>query len=117
MLKMLEKRLGKIEKTVRTKQEEIDQGAWREQFREMRSTPEGRKLLRKLAEESVERIMSARQARERAQIAKMVPPEQLERFKKQWADEDAKEEARKKRDAENAARRKKWDEEGNENVG
>ena len=90
MAKGLENRLRKLEKIVRAQEEEVDQGAWREQFREMRSTPEGRKLLRKLADESVEQMLDKFRAEERAKITAITQPERLADLKKQWAEEDAK---------------------------
>ena len=96
----LENRLRKLEKTVRAKEEETDQGAWREQFRELRSTPEGRKLLRKLSMESAEQMLDKFQAEERAKITAITQPERLVDLKKQWAEEDAKDKARRKKLAE-----------------
>jgi|ERR687896_431433 hypothetical protein len=91
----LEKRLRKLEKIQMAKTDQvIDAGeaARRRAFLdELRRTPEGRALSLEVAQQ----LVLAMQAQERAQIEKMTSPEQLERFRKQWADEDAKDEARK----------------------
>ena len=88
----LEKRLRKLEKIQNAKADQVidaEEAARRRAFLdEIRSTPEGRALSLRVAQ----RLVSAMQARERAQIAKMVSSEQLERFKKKWAEEDARDE-------------------------
>jgi hypothetical protein len=96
----LENRLRKIEKTVGAQEDEIDSGAWRAMAEKLRSTPEGRALARA----SAERMVQAMRAKERAQLERMTSPEQLARLRKQWAEEDAREEAMKKRGAECEAR-------------
>src|SRR5688500_12049557 len=97
MLKALERRLGKLEQVEQAKADkplvEQEERMKREELRQMRSTPEGRRLVRKLATESAERIMSAMKARKRAQFEAMTSPEQLERLRKQWAEEDERDEA------------------------
>ena len=104
MLKALEKRLGKLEKVQQANTDKLvddqEELMRREELRKLRSTPEGRRLVRKLAMESAERIRSAMLARERAQLEAMTSPEQLERLRKQWAEEDARWEALRKRNAE-----------------
>ena len=81
MLKALEKRLGKVEKTVEsrinTDLEEQRREQWREELRRLRSTPEGRKQLRKMGEESVERMLDKFRAEKRAKITAITPPERL----------------------------------------
>jgi hypothetical protein len=93
----LEKRLRKLEKAQQAKMDStvIDQEEMkkRDELRQLMSTPEGRRLVRKLAMESAERIRSAMQAQERAQLEAMTSPEVLERLRKQWAEEDARWEA------------------------
>jgi predicted lipid-binding transport protein (Tim44 family) len=93
----LEKRLRKLEKAQQAKMDStvIDQEEMkkRDELRQLMSTPEGRRLVRKLAMESAERIRSAMQAQERAQLEAMTSPEVLERLRKQWAEEDARREA------------------------
>jgi hypothetical protein len=92
MLKALEKRLGKLEKTQQAKADKVivDQEKLmrREELRKVRSTPEGSRLVRRLARESAERLLSDMQARKRAQLEAMTSSEQLERLRKQWAEED-----------------------------
>jgi hypothetical protein len=109
MLKALEKRLEKVERRVEGRmdkgiedQKRVEQ---HDALRQLMSTPEGRRLVRKLAVESAERIRLAMFARERAQLEAMSSPEQLERLRKQWAEEDARWEALRKRNAELDAQR------------
>jgi hypothetical protein len=85
----LENRLRKIEKTVGAQEDEIDSGAWRAMAEKLRSTPEGRALARA----SAERMIKAMQARDRARIEAMTPPERLAGLRKQWAEEDARRKA------------------------
>ena len=91
----LEKRLRKLEKIQMAKTDQVidaREAARRRAFLdELRRTPEGRALSLEVAQQ----LVLAMQAQERAQIEKMTSPEQLERFRKQWTDEDAKDEARK----------------------
>ena len=100
----LEKRLRRLEKVEQAKTDKLiddqEELVRREELRKLRSTPEGRRLVRTLAMESAERIVSAMRTRERAQLEKMTSPEQLERLRKKWAEEDAKEKARRKQYAE-----------------
>ena len=68
----------------------VDQEAQRRRdaLRKLASTPEGRRLARA----SAERIVKAMRVRERAQLEAITPAEQLERLKRQWAEEDARDE-------------------------
>jgi hypothetical protein len=106
----LEKRLRKLEKAQQANTDKLiddqEELMRREELRKLRSTPEGRRLVRKLAMESAERIRSAMLARKRAQLEAMTSPEQLERLRKQWAEEDARDEALRKRNAECDAQRR-----------
>ena len=93
----LEKRLRKLEKVQQAKMDstaiEQEEMKRREELRKLRSTPEGWKLVKKLARESAERILSDMQARKRAQLEAMASPEHLERLRKEWAREDARDQA------------------------
>jgi hypothetical protein len=95
----LEKRLRKLEKVQRAKTDQVideQEAARRRAFlEEVRRTPEGQALSLRVAQQ----LVADMQERKRAQIAKMASPERLERFKTQWAEEDAQDEARRKKSA------------------
>jgi hypothetical protein len=81
----LERRLRKLEKTVRVQEDEIDQGAWRENAGKLRRTPESRAALRAYWQ----RMFRSMRLQKRKRIEVMSSPEQLARLRIQWAKEDA----------------------------
>jgi acyl-CoA reductase-like NAD-dependent aldehyde dehydrogenase len=85
------RKLEKIQKAKRDEVSDAEEAARRRAFLdEVRRTPEGRALALRVAQQ----LVSDMQARERAQIERMTSPEQLERLRKQWAEEDAESETR-----------------------
>ena len=88
MLKMLEKRLGKVEKTVDDRTNAEIEAQKREQWREtegkLTRTPESRAALRAYCQ----RLFRSMRWQKRRRIEAMTSPEQLARFRIEWAKED-----------------------------
>ena len=81
----LENRLRKLEKTVRAREDEVDQGAWRETAGKLRRTPESRFAVRAYCQ----RLFRSMRWHKRKRIEVMTSPEQLARLRIEWAKEDA----------------------------
>jgi hypothetical protein len=88
----LEKRLRKLEKAEEAEMDELrvdhEELRRREEMMKFACTPEPGAAM-----SSAERIVNAMRARDHARIEAITPPEPLARLRKQWAEEDARDEA------------------------